>query len=121
MAGAELIGRDELPSIMTGFGAGISRQGSLCGALTGGIAAIGLSVGRVDGSDKEAKERVYRTVDEFTQRFHDKFGSVSCTDLCECDLTTQDGRERFMREDRHNKVCVEFVLGAIDLLKEFLP
>jgi C_GCAxxG_C_C family probable redox protein len=119
--GAKMIGKEELPSIMTGFGAGVARQGGVCGALSGAIAAIGLAIGRVEGSDKEGKEQVYRAVTEFTEKFRGKFGSINCTELCGCDLSTQEGREQFLKDNLHNTVCTEFVQGMLDLLREALP
>ena len=39
-------GRNELiPKIATGFGGGIGRCGSLCGALAGGVMALGVRFG----------------------------------------------------------------------------
>jgi C_GCAxxG_C_C family probable redox protein len=36
-----------IPRIATGFGGGISRNGDVCGALTGGIMGIGLAGGGI--------------------------------------------------------------------------
>lgn len=40
-----------IPRIATGFGGGIARNGDVCGALTGGVMAIGLALGRVSPED----------------------------------------------------------------------
>ena len=41
------------------MGGGIGRKGSLCGALTGGILALGLAMGRMDPKDTAARDRIY--------------------------------------------------------------
>ena len=120
MAGGEIVGKEASPSAMTGFGGGIARQGSVCGALTGAIAAIGLAAGRTEGSDLETKQQVYRSAGELFRRFREEFGSEHCTYLCGCDLSTQDGRDRFVREDVHHRVCVRFVSGTVELLAGIL-
>jgi hypothetical protein len=48
-----------VPRLATGFGGGIGRKGSLCGAFTGSIMAIGMKMGRTDPKDKEAVTKVY--------------------------------------------------------------
>jgi C_GCAxxG_C_C family probable redox protein len=120
MAGAEMMGKDGPPSVMTGFGGGIARQASLCGALTGGIAAIGLACGRVERSDNEAKAKVYGLVSELFGRFRDEFGSELCPQVCGYDLSTPEGLQGFVQNDTHRKVCSRFVLWTVEILGELL-
>src|SRR5512136_28960 len=59
---------DLIPKIATAFGGGIGRRGSLCGALTGAIMAIGLK----HGTDKTVlieKEKAY----QIALKFYDQF------------------------------------------------
>ena len=37
-----------IPKLATGFGGGIGRKGSLCGAFTGAVMAIGMKIGRAN-------------------------------------------------------------------------
>jgi C_GCAxxG_C_C family probable redox protein len=47
-------GKSELiPKIATAFGGGIGRCGSLCGALTGGVMAIGIKHGTNEPSPEK--------------------------------------------------------------------
>ncbi|UCC33999.1 MAG: C-GCAxxG-C-C family protein, partial [Candidatus Bathyarchaeota archaeon] len=39
------IGNPVEPKVASAFGGGVGRRGSLCGALTGGVIAIGLKYG----------------------------------------------------------------------------
>ena len=52
--------------IASGFGGGLGRK-DLCGFLTGGVMAIGLSVGKLKVSREEAKEIGENKVDEYWQ------------------------------------------------------
>lgn len=61
--------RSCIPKIATGFGAGMGRHGEACGAITGAVIALGLKYGRSDGKDKDAKEEMYKIVDDFIKSF----------------------------------------------------
>ena len=120
MAGAEMLGKSVEPAVMTAFGAGMGRNGHMCGAITGAIAAIGVSCGRTDGKDKESKEKSYSMVSQFLSSFQSRYGNVGCSELCGYDLTTQDGIQSFVANDTHKSVCNGIVLGAIDILGDLL-
>jgi len=55
--------------IAQGFGGGLGRMSQTCGAVTGAFMVLGLKYGNDDIHNKEAKERVYRLVREFSRRF----------------------------------------------------
>lgn len=120
MAGAELMGKSAAPSVMTGFGGGIARHDSVCGALVGGIAVIGLACGRTEGADRETKERAYEMAGRFFERFREELGSELCTRLCGYDFSTPEGVDGFVRNDVHSQICTQFVLKAVDLLAEVM-
>lgn len=44
-----------IPKIATGFGAGIGGRGTVCGALSGGVMALGLKFGRKDPVREEGR------------------------------------------------------------------
>ncbi len=46
--------------LATGFGAGMGRRGEVCGAVTGGILALGLKYGRGGRQDRQATEETYQ-------------------------------------------------------------
>jgi len=112
MSLAESIGvRSELiPKIATAFGGGIGRRGSVCGALTGGVIAIGLKFGRSKAKDTKRREESYEKALELFKRFEKEFGSALCHDLITLDLTTPEGRER-IKAVRLEK-CISFVRAA---------
>lgn len=68
--------------VSSGFAGGM-YLGSACGAVTGGIMAIGLKSGGV-GS---ASQQTARLVREFADRFKAQHRSINCTDLTGVDLS----------------------------------
>lgn len=102
------------PDIATAFGAGIGRQGSVCGAVTGGIIAINLKYGRMKA--EEDKEKSYALALNFYKKLEKEFSSAICYELIECDLTTSQGQKTFKELNLFEKKCVRFVKGAVKIL-----
>jgi C_GCAxxG_C_C family probable redox protein len=76
-----------IPRIATGFGGGVGRNGDMCGAISGGVMAIGLALGR--DRAEQSKESCYAAVDRFYTDFVKEFGSSKCRDLTGIDLKTR--------------------------------
>ena len=109
-----------LPSIATGFGGGIARNGSLCGALTGGIMAISLALGRDD--NQGSRDPCYPAVDRLFNGFVEKFGSSQCRDLIGVDLKTPEGQKAHANRDLKEtcRSCVKWSARvSMDLITEF--
>lgn len=98
---------------------GIANSGEVCGALIGGLLAIGLAYGRdklesVDTSSAfaEAMERGIRLCD----RFKDEFGSLRCCDIHKAifgrswDLRNPEEREQFFSRPDITK-CSDLVIS----------
>ncbi|MFH0778415.1 MAG: C-GCAxxG-C-C family protein [Candidatus Eisenbacteria bacterium] len=107
-----------VPSIATPFGAGMGRRGSVCGALTGAIMAIGLACGRTKATDD--REKSYALALEAYNRFQDKFGSTFCLELTDCDLTTAEGRKKFDGQGVKKDKCCGYVSACGEMLEEML-
>lgn len=113
-------GGDCLPRIATGFGGGIARNGSLCGALAGGIMALGLALGRDQAQG--SREPCYPAVDRLFLGFEARFGSTRCRDLLGADLKSPDGqRDHAAGLHRETcRACVEWsAQTASQLMAEF--
>lgn len=67
--------------VASGFGGGIGRTGSTCGALTGAIMAIGYKNGSTDPADQDKKIANYALVEKAIHLFKDRCGNVDCRDL----------------------------------------
>jgi len=107
--------------LATGFGAGMARKQEVCGAVTGGIMAIGLKHGQGREDEKEAKELTYRLAREFMDRFVAEYASCLCRDLLSgCDLSTEAGQKQYRENGLAEKTCRPCVRGAVRMLGEIL-
>jgi C_GCAxxG_C_C family probable redox protein len=104
-----------------GFGAGMGRKGEVCGALTGGIIAIGIKYGRGEIDDKTATENTYAKTKELMEKFQERQGSFICKELLDgCDLTTEEGQLYFRENDMFNSVCKKCVGNVVQILENIL-
>jgi C_GCAxxG_C_C family probable redox protein len=114
------LSRDLALKLTTGFGGGMARQGLTCGAVTGGIMVIGLKYGRILPDDQDSKERTYRLVLDFVNRFKQMHGHVSCKALLGCDIDTPEGHRQAEQEGLFESHCPRFVEDAASLIEEIL-
>jgi C_GCAxxG_C_C family probable redox protein len=106
VAESQGIQSDLLPKVATGFCSGIARTGGQCGALSGGIMALGLLTGRSEpGAPVEDN---YNQVQELVRKFKDEFGSINCQKLTGVHLGTKAGQDEF-REKKQIKYCLNYV------------
>jgi C_GCAxxG_C_C family probable redox protein len=107
--------------VATGLGAGMARRGEMCGAVTGGILALGLKYGRGNQQDRTATEEAYRKTEELMAGFEKHHESCTCRVLVEgCDLRTPEGRERFIQRDLLHKTCARCVETVAEILTGML-
>jgi C_GCAxxG_C_C family probable redox protein len=110
--------QDELiPRIATGFCSGISRTGGMCGAVSGGIMAIGLYLGR--NSPNDNRDACYEIVRVFMARFSSQFGALSCFELTGVQLGTPEGQAAF-KEKGLIKECTNYVGEATRMVVELV-
>jgi len=104
-----------IPRIATAFGGGIGRRGSLCGALTGAIMAIGLK----RGTNKTVlieKEKAYEIALKFYDQFVEECGSPFCRELIGYDLTNPEELDRMRKSNVREEKCSHFVKKAVEIL-----
>ncbi len=106
--------------LAAGFGAGMGRMAQTCGAVTGAYMVIGLKYGATSPQDAAAKEKTYRLVREFTERFQARNHAVSCRDLLGCDISTPAGFEQAKQQGLIKTVCPKAVKDAAEILEELL-
>ena len=97
VAESKNIQSDLIPKIATGFCGGVSRTRGTCGAVTGALMAINIFYGRNNPSAQ--LDQSYPPVQKFVKMFEDKFGSINCMQLIDCDLSTEEGRHKFLTEN----------------------
>jgi C_GCAxxG_C_C family probable redox protein len=105
--------------VMTGFGAGVGHFGDTCGALVGGIAALGAIYGRreIPASPAASKEQMtgtpglYRLFNRLPNEFKQRFGSTQCR------MLTSQWRKAWLCKD-HALFCRNLVVEMAGLAAE---
>jgi C_GCAxxG_C_C family probable redox protein len=105
--------------LSAGFGGGMKMAGT-CGALTGGLMVIGLKHGHSEAEDKEGKKKLGELIKDFTARFKTKARAVTCRELMNCDISTQEGLRVANEMDLFSVVCPKAVRAAAQILEEML-
>jgi len=111
---------DTAKKIACGFGAGMSKTGNICGAVSGAIMVIGLKYGKTQADDDAATEKTLALVRQFIHEFTEKNGSVNCTELLGYNLSIP---EEFVQA-RDNRLfvtkCTALVRDVADILEKIL-
>lgn len=89
---------DDIIAAASGFPVGVGRAGCMCGAVSGGVMALGLVFGR-----KEPKDPKVTKTMELTKELHEKFRN-NHKSLC-CRILTK-GLD--MGAGEHKKQCIAF-------------
>jgi C_GCAxxG_C_C family probable redox protein len=102
-----------IPRIATGFCGGMARTSGMCGAVTGGIMALGILYGRDTAG--QAQEVVYEKVQRFLRAFKKEYTSLNCYELIGYDLSNEAEHEAFTQKGVMEK-CRQFTGGAARLV-----
>ena len=74
----------DIPRVASAFGGGaVKTFDGTCGALTGGLVAIGYLYGRMEPSIEESKKEAFQLAQELGKRFMAKFGASNCKSVLE--------------------------------------
>jgi C_GCAxxG_C_C family probable redox protein len=103
--------------IAASFGGGMARTGKTCGAVTGGLMALGLKYGY---TAPEGRDATYGIAQEFMHRFEEQHGSVACRDLLGFDISTPENRERAQQSGVFQNICPGLVRDAVEIVQELL-
>ncbi|MDD1659914.1 MAG: C-GCAxxG-C-C family protein [Methanomicrobiales archaeon] len=80
-----------------GFGAGISKTGNICGAVSGAILVIGPNYGKTKPGNDAATEKTRGLVREFIREFSARHGSVNCRNSSGITLPIRQNMNRHVR------------------------
>ena len=103
--------------LASGFGAGISYRGEMCGAVSGALMIIGLNYGCTDLTVDASKESLYKISKEFIEIFNKQNGSVLCNKLIDCEINTPEGLQYARQKDLFNNICPKLVENASEVLE----
>jgi C_GCAxxG_C_C family probable redox protein len=106
---------DVTPKIASAFGGGVGRCGSVCGALTGAVMAIGMKHG-TNERGVEKRETAYGLAQGFYEQFTKEFGTPFCRELIGYDLTKPGELEKAERLKVFDEKCEGFVRKAVEML-----
>jgi C_GCAxxG_C_C family probable redox protein len=109
-----------IPRIASGLGGGVGRQGEVCGALTGGVLAVGLVHGRDRAQETEAKNAVHAKAGQFVQRFAEVNGALRCRDLIGLDVSSEEGVQEYYARNLLEEKCLGIVSNAVRVVLELL-
>jgi C_GCAxxG_C_C family probable redox protein len=111
---------DTAKKIACGFGAGISKTGNICGAVSGAILVIGLKYGKTVADDDAATEKTRALVRQFIHAFTEKNGSVNCTELLGYNLSDPAAYARARDEELFVTKCPLLVRDAAEIVDTIL-
>ena len=109
---------DIIPAIASGFCGGMSRTAGLCGALVGGIMALGVIYGR--NSSADSPKKIYALSEHLVRNFEKQFGSRNCSDLLGCDISTQEGEAVFEAKKLGKTRCLDITVKTTELVMQVL-
>jgi len=107
-----------IPGIASGFCGGMSRTAGLCGALAGGVMALGIVCGRQ--SSEDSPKKIYGLTERLVYDFEKHFGSRTCSDILGCDISTREGEADFKTKNLMKTVCLEATVKATDLVMQVI-
>lgn len=105
-------------SLTSGFGAGMGRLQETCGAVTGAFMVIGLHNSKMHRDNSSLKEVSMLMIQEFTQKFVEKNGTINCKSLIKCDLNTDEGQKYFADNKIADTICSKCISDSIRIINE---
>lgn len=103
--------------LASGFGGGLGRMRSVCGAVTGMTMVLGLKYGYSDLQDPEQKKETYALTQRLIKKFRACNGSILCAEL----LGEEEGSHipsARTQQYYQERPCAALIACAADLLEE---
>jgi len=114
----------DLWQLAIGLGAGVSRRGLVCGAVTGGALACGMAAGLKRGSTRDdlpgLREACYSKAQEMMRRFEARFGTLSCREMTGCDFLTPEGHTAFRENQILDRICRPAVRLVVETVADLI-
>ncbi len=114
------ITEDEANRVAACFGGGM-MLGSVCGAYTGALMAIGLKYGHSDPEGlMQQKDIMMAKAAQFKEKFVGEFGTVECKELIGYDVSTSEGLKGALDSGKLLEYCPGLVDKVIGMVEEVL-
>ncbi len=113
------LSKDVSMKLATPFGAGMVYMQETCGAVTGGLMAIGLKYGRGENGLVEDKEKTYDISRYFLSEFKKRHKTICCRELLDrIDMSTQEGMNKIKEMDFFRLRCAIYVIDTIEIVEK---
>ncbi|MDO8670361.1 MAG: C-GCAxxG-C-C family protein [Dehalococcoidia bacterium] len=114
---------DNLAKTALAFGGGIARRQSECGALVGGVMALGLKLGtgvtiERTTEDEAARKKLYQEANDLYDAFKRDFGEAFCLELTGHDFSKPGGYETYRADAIARACCARYVEYVVRRLTE---
>ncbi len=114
------ISEDEANRVSACFGGGM-QLGSVCGAYTGALMAIGLKYGHSNPEGlMQQKDILLAKTAQFKEKFLKEFESVDCKCLIGYDVSTPEGLKGALESGKLLEYCPGLVDKVIQMTEEVL-
>ena len=111
------IDRSQAIKLATGFGAGISGMGEICGAVSGGIMALGLKHGNDATTVFDPGNKTFPLAQELIEKIQVKYGCYTCKGLTGIDFTPE-GSKLFKEQNIAEKICINVIRDVVDTVED---
>ncbi|MCI8560045.1 MAG: C_GCAxxG_C_C family protein [Dorea sp.] len=114
------ISEDEANRVAAGFGGGM-MLGSVCGAYTGALMALGLKYGHTnpDGLMKQ-KEIMLAKMGQLNEKFTEEFSTVECKELIGYDLSVPEELKNALDSGKLLSYCPGLLDKVIQITEQIL-
>lgn len=106
--------------MMGGFGGGIGGMGSVCGAIVGAVAALGIGRGKGNLEEKEDR-KLFPLCAELYRRFSGEIEvSPFCRDITGIDFTRPEQVKLYRESPEKTGRCVKLVAKTAAMVNEII-
>lgn len=118
---AEELGITEKQALKLGacFGGGMCI-GEVCGAVTGGLMALGLKYGESEIADLVSRKKANDVAVEMLERFKSENGSYICRDLLGYDIFDQEDIKIIIEKELFTNFCPKMVESATRIVEKLM-
>lgn len=100
------IDSDLVPRIASVFCSGIAQTGGQCGALSGGLLALSMILGRA--APEDTRDHLYQQAQRMVTDFELRFGARDCPGLLDLQLGTPEASQAYRSRNLHAQ-CEEYI------------
>ncbi len=106
-------------TVASGLGGGVARRQSMCGALTGAAAGLGLYYARKLDDPKNTSRSLRPKLQELLNGFAAGFGSTECREIIPVDFSGPDWYPQFQEQRVTERYCVRYVAHVARTVAEW--